>query len=80
MVQHTLRDSERGQAAISREELRARLRDQRLVIIDVMPEDRYADGHIPGSINLPLAQIETKARQAIPSLSQEIAVYCAGPT
>jgi ArsR family transcriptional regulator len=79
VAQHTLKGSGRGQAAISHQELRARLFDQRLVTIDVMPEERYADGHIPGSINLPVAQIETKARQAIPSLSQEIAVYCAGP-
>ncbi|HXF75004.1 MAG TPA: rhodanese-like domain-containing protein [Methylomirabilota bacterium] len=80
MAQHTLKDSERGQAAISHPELRARLRDQRLVIVDVMPRETYADGHIPGAINVPVAEIETEARRLIPNLWQEIAVYCAGPT
>lgn len=65
---------------ISRDELHARLEDRALAILDVMPKETYADGHIPGSINLPLAEIEAKARQLISSLSQEIAVYCAGPT
>jgi rhodanese-related sulfurtransferase len=80
MARHSLDDADRRPAVISREELRARLADQRLLVIDVMPRETYADGHIPGAINLPVAQIETRARQAIPSLSQEIAVYCAGPT
>lgn len=66
--------------SISHEELRARLQDRALGTVNVMPEETYAGGHIPGSINLPVAQIESRARQLIPNLSQEIAIYCAGPT
>ena len=73
-------DSPNERQTISRDELLARLEDRALVILDVMPKETYADGHIPGSINLPLAEIEAKACQLISSLSQEIAVYCAGPT
>ena len=65
---------------ISREELATRLEDRALVILNVMPKETYADGHIPGSINLPVAEIEAKARALISNLAQEIAVYCAGPT
>jgi ArsR family transcriptional regulator len=67
-------------ATICREELAARLQDRSLVIVNVMPRDSFATGHIPGSVNLPIADIEANARQAISNLSQEIAVYCAGPT
>jgi ArsR family transcriptional regulator len=80
MAKVELENSAPYKQTISRDELRARLDDRALVILDVMPKETYADGHVPGSINLPLAEIEEKARQLISSLSQEIAVYCAGPT
>jgi rhodanese-related sulfurtransferase len=65
---------------ISRDELRARLRDRSLIILDVLPNEAYAEAHIPGAISLPVAEIETKARQAISKLTQKIVVYCGGPT
>jgi rhodanese-related sulfurtransferase len=70
-------DEHRG---LSHDEVRRRLQDPALLILNVMPKEVYDDGHIPGSINLPVAEIETKARQLIADLNQEIAVYCAGPT
>lgn len=69
-----------GERAISRQELNARLEDAALVILNVMPKEVYADGHIPGSINLPVAEIAAQGRVLISDLAQEIAVYCAGPT
>jgi rhodanese-related sulfurtransferase len=65
---------------ISRDELRARLRDRSLIILDVLPKEAYAEAHIPGALSLPVAEIETRARQVISNLTQEIAVYCGGPT
>jgi rhodanese-related sulfurtransferase len=65
---------------ISRHELRARLRDRSLIILDVLPKEAYAAAHIPGALSLPLADIEAKARQLISNLTREIAVYCGGPT
>ena len=65
---------------ISRSELIARLRDPRLTIVNVMPKSTFDDGHIPESINLPLAEIDGSARTVMPDLAQEIAIYCAGPT
>ena len=65
---------------ITRDELRARLADARLAIVNVMPKETFRDGHIPNSINLPIAEIDRRARQVLPDFTQEIAVYCAGPT
>ena len=65
---------------ISRDELRARLRDRSLIILDVLPKEGYAEAHIPRAISLPVAEIEAKARELIPNLSQAIVVYCGGPT
>jgi rhodanese-related sulfurtransferase len=56
---------------ISRDELRARLRDRSLIILDVLPKEAYAEAHIPGALSLPVAEIETKARQLISNLTQE---------
>ena len=67
-------------APISREELLARLQDRALAVVNVMPPDSFRAGHIPGSINLPVAEVESKARQVLSNLEQEIAIYCAGPT
>ena len=65
---------------ISREEILARLEDRALVILNVMPKETFADRHIPGSINLPIVDVQTRARQLIANFNQEIAVYCAGAT
>ncbi|HVO91556.1 MAG TPA: rhodanese-like domain-containing protein [Terriglobales bacterium] len=67
-------------ATIARQELASRLQERALVILNVTPKESYADGHIPGSISLPVVDIESKARLLISNLDQEIAVYCAGPT
>ena len=69
-----------SERTISRDEILARLQDRALVIVNVMPKETFADGHIPGSLNLPVADIESRARQMISNLAQEIAIYCAGPT
>lgn len=73
-------ETRKHERTISREEILARLRDRALVIVNVLPKEAFADGHIPGSINLPLAEIESRARHVISNLGQEIAVYCTGPT
>ncbi len=67
-------------ATISREEISARLQDRALALVNVLPADTFKTGHIPGSINLPIADIEHKAPRLLSNLAQEIAIYCAGPT
>jgi len=65
---------------ISRDELRARLKDRSLIVLDILPKESYVDAHIPGAINLPVVEIEAKARQLISNSNQQIVVYCGGPT
>jgi rhodanese-related sulfurtransferase len=65
---------------VSREEIVARLQDPSFVLINVMPRDAFAAGHIPRSINLPVAEIESRAPQLFSHRGREIIVYCAGPT
>jgi rhodanese-related sulfurtransferase len=67
-------------AMITREEILARLNDPSLLLVNVMPKETFADGHIPGSINLPLSEVETKARQLFTDVRRELVIYCGGPT
>lgn len=45
------------------------------VLLDVRNPGEFADGHIPGSVNLPLMQLP-RADEVIDSLDTPIYVYC----
>jgi thioredoxin-dependent peroxiredoxin len=62
---------------ISRDELRRRLRDPSLLVVDALPRESYSAAHIPGAISLPLAEVESRASELLPDPAAEIAVYCA---
>jgi len=61
-------------------DLRTRMRDHRVVILDVLAPEVYANGHIPGAINIPLAELPNRAAKELPDREREIIVYCGGPT
>jgi rhodanese-related sulfurtransferase len=65
---------------ISREELLRRLHDTTLVIVDVLPAVAFAERHIAGAVNLPVAEIPDRASTVLPDRGQEVAVYCGGFT
>ena len=67
-------------AEISREEVRRRLHDSSLTIVDVLPPSSFAEGHIPGAISLPVESVTTDASVVLPDRDAEIVVYCGGPT
>ncbi|EDZ99886.1 transcriptional regulator, ArsR family [Burkholderia sp. H160] len=69
-----LRDS---MESVSREELARRLADDLVTVLDVRPRDEYAQGHLPGARNIPLAELERRLNE-LPS-GMEIVAYCRGP-
>lgn len=62
---------------ISRDDLRARLRDGDIVVIDVRPEPEYAGGHIRGAISIPIHDLRARLGE-IPD-GAEVVAYCRGP-
>ena len=64
---------------LTREEMIERLQGG-AVLLDVLPRIAYEEGHIPGALNLPVAEIPTRVRRLLPDRSREIIVYCGGPT
>jgi rhodanese-related sulfurtransferase/DNA-binding HxlR family transcriptional regulator len=63
--------------AIDRDQLRRRLAQGEVVLIDVRPEQEYAVGHIDGARSIPLDELERRLAE-LPE-DGEIIAYCRGP-
>lgn len=62
---------------ISLEDLRRRMREGDVTVIDVRPEEEYQSGHIAGALSIPVAQLKRRLSE-IPR-KREIVAYCRGP-
>jgi len=67
-------------ADISRQDLIRELRRQRIVLVDVLSPESFASRHIPGAINLPVADIARRAADVLPDRDARVVVYCGGST
>ena len=76
IVQTFLKDRD-SLEAVDAEELLARLQDERVVILDVRPEEEYRAGHIPSARSVPVERLEAYLEE-IPK-DREIVAYCRGP-
>ncbi|MBA5867695.1 MAG: metalloregulator ArsR/SmtB family transcription factor [Nitrospira sp. CR1.3] len=63
--------------AISRKELATRLKDGTVTVLDVRPEVEFSLGHLPGAINIPIAELKRQLSD-LPK-RREIVAYCRGP-
>ena len=62
---------------ISMDEAVKMMKDEKnYIILDVRRPDEYAEGHIPGAINVPNEEIGTVKIAELPDKSQLILVYC----
>lgn len=75
-VQGYLRDRD-ALEPVSQEELVSRLRSGLVTLLDVRPPEEFETGHLPGAVNVPLAELRKRLR-ALPR-RQEIVAYCRGP-
>lgn len=62
---------------VSRMELKRRLRDDSVMVLDVRPRDEFDVGHVPGAINVPLTELDARL-SSLPA-DREIVAYCRGP-
>jgi rhodanese-related sulfurtransferase/predicted transcriptional regulator len=63
--------------AVSQGELKNRLDDPGLVVLDVRPFTEYEAGHIAGARSLPISEL--RSRLAELTRSRKIVAYCRGP-
>ena len=62
--------------AVSRTELQERIDLGLVTVLDVRPHDEFVLGHLPGSLNVPLDELEARLSALDPA--QEIVAYCRG--
>ena len=58
-------------------ELLARARKGLVTVLDVRPPEEYEAGHLPGAVNIPLSDLESRLGK-LPK-NKEIIAYCRGP-
>ena len=62
---------------VTLKDLRKRMRDGDVTVLDVRPEEEYRAGHIPGALSIPVAQLKRRLTE-IPK-NREVIAYCRGP-
>ena len=62
---------------ITRIELQEKLRSDRVVLLEALPERYYLDSHLPGALHLPHDQVAALAPALLKDKDAEIVVYCA---
>lgn len=67
---------EDGTAAVTQEELLARIAAGDVVVLDVRPREEYLAGHIPGAVCIPVAELPDRIGE-LPG-DTEVVVYCRG--
>lgn len=50
--------------------------DRALVVLDVRTPAEYAEGHVPGAINIPNAELAARVAELADAKSRDIVVYC----
>ena len=71
------RDSKDDLEPVPAKELWQRVKQGLVTVLDVRPPEEYAQGHIRGAINVPVAELKKRLHQ-IPA-GQEVVAYCRGP-
>ena len=61
---------------ITLKDLRRKLRDGDITVVDVRPADEYEAGHIPGALSIPVVELKKRLRE-IPK-NREVVAYCRG--
>jgi rhodanese-related sulfurtransferase/DNA-binding transcriptional ArsR family regulator len=62
---------------VSATELLERMRKGLVTVIDVRPVEEFGAGHLPGAVNIPLAELERRLGE-LPR-RKEVIAYCRGP-
>ena len=62
---------------ISRDELRARLEQGDVIVLEALTPLDYEAGHIPGALRIDMSHVAQEAPALAPDKTQPVVVYCA---
>lgn len=66
-------------STITRDELKTGLDEGSITAVDALPEDYYAQQHIPGAVNLVADDVGEWAGRLLPDKAAAIVTYCSNP-
>ena len=61
---------------ISTEDLKSKLDQKQVTLVETLAPERYHEAHIPGALNIPPERISALAPQLVPNKDAEIITYC----
>jgi len=67
-------------ATIELEELRTRIEQGAVAVVEALGPAYFAAGHLPGARNLPLDGLAARAASVLPDRDRDVVVYCASET
>ncbi|CAM4030227.1 ArsR/SmtB family transcription factor [Lederbergia lenta] len=62
---------------LSLTDLKKRMENREVLLLDVRPKDEYEEAHIPGAVSIPIEELEDKLA-TLPS-NCDVVAYCRGP-
>ena len=66
----------RMEDTISTKDLKAKIDQKQITVVETLAPERYLEAHIPGALNIPPERIKELAPQVLPSREAEIVTYC----
>jgi rhodanese-related sulfurtransferase len=63
-------------STISTKNLKFKLDQKQVKVVETLAPERYREAHIPGALNIPPERIKELAPQILPDKDAEIVTYC----
>jgi rhodanese-related sulfurtransferase len=64
------------ESTISTKDLKSKLAQKQVTVVETLAPERYREAHIPGALNIPPERIKELASQLLPNKDAEIITYC----
>jgi len=64
------------ESTISTKDLKSKLDQKQVTVIETLAPEHYREAHIPGALNIPPEKIKELAPQLLPNKNAEIVTYC----
>jgi rhodanese-related sulfurtransferase len=64
------------ESTISTKDLKSKLDQKQVTVVETLAPERYREAHIPGALNIPPERIKELAPQLLPNKDTEIITYC----
>jgi rhodanese-related sulfurtransferase len=64
------------ESTVSTKDLKSKLDQKQVTVVETLAPERYREAHIPGALNIPPERIRELAPQLLPNRDAEIITYC----